>query len=225
MTSVRVRTCVAGAALAVLAGALVDHGAIFGADFLRVALLGIALGAVLGLVPHRSAVERVGGFAAGFVAAWLGYLLRAGVLPDIPMGRAIAAVIVISLITAVATATADRIPLWAGLLGAGALVGAYEAAYVATPSEVGSESAAAATAVLLAVAFGFVVTAVVSAFTAASSAAPVDAGGPAPEADDGSYRQTDDEVYRTSQDDDESYAPVPGPRDVNDVPTQSETNR
>jgi uncharacterized membrane protein YjdF len=211
MTSVRIRTCVAGAAVAALAGALVTHGALFGADFTRTALLGIALGAVLGLVPHRNGFERLGGFAVGFLAAWLGYLVRAGMLPDIPMGRAIAAVFVISLITAVATATANRIPLWAGLLGAGALVGGYEAVYVATPTAVTSESTVAATSVLLAAAFGFAVTNILSALTPAPASQEISAR----------HASGDPDALVLPAD----TAPVPGPRVVTDVPTTSESTR
>ena len=46
------------------------------------ALMGVAIGAVLALVPDRSAVMRIAGFLAGFAAAWIGYLVRAGYLPD-----------------------------------------------------------------------------------------------------------------------------------------------
>lgn len=158
MTSVRVRTCVTGAALAVAAGALVDHGAQLGADLPATALLGLAAGAVLALLPTAGgAAGRAGGFLAGFAATWLAYGLRAGVLPDIPMGRAIAAVLVVSVVTAVATATAERLPLWSGLLGAVALVGVYETTYTATPSAFMAESAVAATSVLLSAAIGFAV--------------------------------------------------------------------
>jgi hypothetical protein len=212
MTSVRARTCAAGAAVAALAGILVVHGAFFGADFTRTVVLGVVLGALLGLVPHRSPIERVGGFAVGFIAAWVGYLLRAGMLPDIPLGRGIAVVLVLSAITAVATATANRIPLWAGLLGAGTLVGAYEATYVASPSTVSADSLAAATAVLLAVAFGFVVTSVISAVTPTTAAPAPAHGGPARDDLDLSAAPAD-------------TAPAPRPRVDNDVPTTSETNR
>lgn len=208
MTSVRRRTCAAGAAVAVLAAVLVDHGAVFGADLPQTALLGVAAGAVLGLVPHRSATERTLAFVAGFLAAWLGYALRAGVLPDIPMGRAIAAVVVVSVITAIATATADRLPLWSGLLGAGALIGAYEAVYTGTPSAFTDESTVAATSVLLAAAAGFVVTTLVASLPAT---APVGA------------HAASDEYDVMSLDD--LTTTVPSQRVIADVPTASETHR
>jgi hypothetical protein len=157
MFSVRTRTLVTGTALAVTAFALADQGAIFGADLPHVALLGAAAGAVLGLVPDRMAAARLGGFLTGFIAVWIGYALRAGVLPDIPMGRAIAAVVVVALITIVAVATADRLPMWAGFLGAATLLGSYETTFAATPTSFVSDSMTAVTTSLLAASLGFLV--------------------------------------------------------------------
>ncbi len=158
MPSVRTRTLAVGSAVAVTAGLLADHGAALGADLPRTALFGAAAGAVLGLVPDRTPAWRAGGFAVGFAAAWAGYALRAGVLPDIPMGRAIAAVAVVAVITAFATATAGRLSLWSGLLGTAALVGAYETTYALNPSAFTTESTTAATTVLVAAALAFLVT-------------------------------------------------------------------
>src|SRR3954463_6903006 len=155
MSSVRTRTLVAGSALAVTAFLLADQGAIFGADLPQVALLGAAAGAVLGLVPDRLPTARLGGFLSGFAAAWIGYALRAGVLPDIPMGRAIAAVVVVVVITAVAVASANRLPMWAGFLGAATLLGSYETTFASTPTSFVSDSMTAVTTSLLAAALGF----------------------------------------------------------------------
>ena len=106
-----------------------------------VALLGAALGGTLGLVPDRSPAQRVGGFAVGFAAAWLGYALRAAVLPDATSGRAVAVLLVLLVCLAVAAGTRGRLPLWSTLLGAAAMTGAYEATYAADPTAfVGSSS-------------------------------------------------------------------------------------
>ncbi|MDT7539447.1 MAG: hypothetical protein QOI82_3032 [Actinomycetota bacterium] len=157
MSSVRTRTLVTGTALAIAAFLLADQGAIFGADLPKVALLGAAAGAVLGLVPDRMPAARLGGFLTGFAAAWLGYALRAGVLPDIPMGRAIAAVVVVGIITAVAVATGNRLPMWSGFLGSAALLGSYETTFASTPTSFVSDSMTAVTTSLLAVALGFLI--------------------------------------------------------------------
>jgi hypothetical protein len=176
MSSVRTRTLVTGSVLAVAAAALADHGAVFGADLPKVALLGAAAGAVLGLVPDRSPALRVGGFVGGFLAAWVGYALRAGFLPDIPMGRAIAAVVVVSVITAIATASANRLPMWAGFLGAATLLGSYESTFAATPTGFVSDSMTAVTTSLLATAIGYLIAVFASGTAAVTEEAHADGG-------------------------------------------------
>lgn len=162
MTSERLRTLAAGGALALGAGLLVSQGDVLGPELQHVALLGAALGAVLGLVPDSSVVGRTGAFLVGFGAAWLGYALRAGLFPDTSSGVAVAAVTVLAVITLVSFVTAGRLPLWSGLVGAGALLGAYENTFVTTPTSFLADSTSAATTVLVASAFGLLITSVVS---------------------------------------------------------------
>lgn len=153
------RTLISGGLLALTAAALADHGSHLGLAVPRDALLGAALGAVLGLVPMARADRlwgRAPAFVVGALVAWLGYALRAGVLPDIPMGRAVAAVIVVGLVTVVAAVSRERLPLWAGLVGVGAVAGAYETAFAQAPTAFTSESTTAVTVVLLAAACGYV---------------------------------------------------------------------
>jgi hypothetical protein len=178
--SVRLRTCAVGSALALTAGAVVDHGAAFGADLPKVALLGVAAGAVLGLVPGRPVPFRLGAFAAGFAAVMVGLSLLRATLPDIPLGRALAAVVVVAIVTAVATATADRLPLWAGLLGAATLTGAFQTILAAHP-EAGTGTTttvltATTTALLSAVVAVFVTQAVTTALTTTATASTDPAG-------------------------------------------------
>lgn len=153
------RHILAGAFLAVLTTLIVLLSDVLGLGVQGVALLGAALGGALGLVPDRSPVQRVGAFAVGFAAAWLGYLLRAAVLPDAAAGRAVAVLIVLTVCLVVAGATRGRLPLWAMLLGAAAIAGAYEAAYALDPSAVLTTSPATATSVLVAAGAGFLATA------------------------------------------------------------------
>lgn len=157
------RPLLAGSVLAVLASVLVLLSGVLGPETQAVALLGTALGGALGLVPDRSPAQRAGAFAAGLAAAWAGYLLRAAVLPDAPSGRAVAVLLVVLACTLVAAGTRGSLPLWATLLGAAALAGAYEAAYTADPSGVVATSPGAATTVLLAAGAGFVATSLLDA--------------------------------------------------------------
>lgn len=156
------RHLLAGGVLALGASALVLLSGFLGAEVQGVALLGAALGGALGLVPDRSPGLRAGAFAVGFAAAWLGYLLRAVALPDARIGRAIAVLVVVLVCLAVAAASAGRLPLWATLLGAAAMAGAYETAYTANPTAFLTTSPAQATAVLVAAGLGFLATAVLA---------------------------------------------------------------
>jgi hypothetical protein len=151
------KTLLVGVVLVVVATLAVALSDVFDLEFDSVAVLGIGVGAVVALVPDRSPLMRLAGFAAGFLAAWIGYLVRAGLLPDSTGGRASGVALVIFLCVAVAVASIDRVPLWATLLGAAAMSGAYEYTYAAAPSEVMSTSMSSVTALLLTSAIGFLV--------------------------------------------------------------------
>jgi hypothetical protein len=149
------RSLVAGLVLAVFAALVIALGELLGLDLQHVALMGAALGGVLGLVPHPLPLGKLGGFAVGFVFAWIGFALRAAVLPDSASGRAVAAFLVVAAIAVACAVSAGRVPLWSGLLGAAAIVGAYEETYTNAPSQFLKESPTAGTTVLFAVALGF----------------------------------------------------------------------
>lgn len=178
-----IRVVVAGTVLALVAGLIVLLAPALGTEVQGVALLGAAVGGTLGLVPDRSPAARVGGFLVGFVAAWAGYLVRAAVLPDAPSGRAVAVVLVVLVCVGVTAATRRRLPLWAHLLGAGALAGAYEAAYTADPANVAATSPTAASAVLLTAAAGFLATALLAPVARAELGDELSAGERAEQAD------------------------------------------
>jgi hypothetical protein len=155
------RSLISGLVLAVFAALIIGLGELFGLDLQPVALLGAALGGVLGLVPHRFPFGKLGGFALGFVIAWVGYALRAAVLPDAAAGRAAAVFVVVAVIAGCCALSAGRIPVWSALLGAAALAGAYEEIYTSAPSQFLKESPTAATTVLFAAALGYLATTLV----------------------------------------------------------------
>ena len=156
------RTLLAGVILAVAAVLMVRLGSWLNLDLESVALMGGALGAVLALVPDRTPLFRLLGFGAGFVAAWIGYLLRTVALPDTSSGRAVAVGLVVLLCVGVTAATMDRLPLWTTLLGTAALSGAYELTYAAAPPELLSTSMTTASTLLLSVGVGFLAAAFVA---------------------------------------------------------------
>jgi len=156
------KTVLAGVVLAVAAVVVVLLSSALDLQLESVALLGGALGAVIALVPDRGPAARLGGFAAGFVAAWIGYAVRAALLPDTAGGRAVAVGLVVLLCVGVTVVSRDRLPLWSTLLGTAALSGAYELTYAAAPPEFLSTSVSTATTLLLNVAVGFLAAALVA---------------------------------------------------------------
>ncbi|HET6625576.1 MAG TPA: hypothetical protein VFG63_04245 [Nocardioidaceae bacterium] len=156
------KTLLAGLVLALAAVVVVWLSATFDLDLESAALLGAALGAVIALVPDRSPLVRLAGFAGGFVAAFIGYVMRATLLPDTAGGRAVAVAVVVILCVAITAASMNRLPLWTTLLGTAALAGAYEFTYAAAPPEMASTSVSTATTLLFNVAVGFLAAAIVA---------------------------------------------------------------
>ncbi len=156
------KTLLAGLVLAVAAVLVVLVSTTFDLELESVALLGAALGAVIALVPDRTPLIRLAGFAGGFIAAWIGYVMRAAMLPDSAGGRAVAVAVVVILCVAITAVSMNRLPLWTTLLGTAALAGAYEFTYAAAPPEVASTSVSAATTLLFNVAVGFLAAALIA---------------------------------------------------------------
>lgn len=155
-------TLLAGALLAVAAALLVGISTALDLELESVALLGAALGAVVALVPDRAPLVRLAGFSGGFVMAWVGYVVRATVLPDTAGGRAVAVALTVLLCVGLTAATLNRLPLWTTLLGTAGMTGAYEFTYASAVPEMASTSISAATTLLLSVAVGFLASAAVA---------------------------------------------------------------
>jgi hypothetical protein len=187
-TSMR-NTWLVGGVLILAGVLLVVMSDLFDLRLESTALLGVAAGAVVALVPDRTPLQRLVGFVAGFASAWIGYLLRAGALPDSIGGRAVTVGLVLLLCVVVAGLSANRVPLWSTLLGAVAMVGAYEYTYSAAPPEVTSTSVTAATALLMTAAVGYLAAALISP----AGTNPTVARAPeAPRGDDSAPHKLDD---------------------------------
>ncbi|HZW45319.1 MAG TPA: hypothetical protein VFF32_13190 [Dermatophilaceae bacterium] len=175
------RTLLSGFVLALCTAVVLMIGG--GSELEHVALLGAALGGVIGLVPHDPPLGKLGGFALGFGMAWMAFAIRAAVLPDSTIGRAVAAFLVILICGGVAAISSGRMPLWSSLVGAAAMVGAYETSYGASPSTFLTTSPQAASTVLLAAAFGYIGTTVIHTFVKSPEASPTRRPSRAPDSD------------------------------------------
>ena len=151
------RTLLAGVLLAIATGLTVLVGEALDLEVEAVALLGVATGAIVGLVPDQTVSRRLAAFALGLVAAYVGYVARAAVTPDTSAGRAVAAAFIVILCVGVYAISGGRLPLWSALLGSASLAGAYEFTYTQAATRVLDTSVSSATALMLCVAVGFLV--------------------------------------------------------------------
>ena len=191
------RTMLVGAVLAVVAFLVVIVSNWLDLELDAVAMVGIALGAVVALVPDRSPLMRLAGFVAGVVLAWIVFVVRAALLPDTATGRALAIGLVILLCTAVAAFTAARVPLWATLVGAAAMSGAYEYTFAAAQPEVATTSVTAVTALLMTSAVGFLLVALAAPGTPAQGGHRPASRSKPPRADDNDSTKLDDMMEKT----------------------------
>lgn len=145
----------AGLVLAVASAALFFIGDGLGWDLDGVLFLGVGVGGALGLIPDGSPLGRLGGFALGLLAASIVYGVRALLLPDSTVGRAVAVLLVVALAVGFVLLTFGRAPLWSALLGIGAMGGAFEVAFTDSPGSVLSTLPVALTSLLTMVAVGF----------------------------------------------------------------------
>jgi signal transduction histidine kinase len=170
---------VTGASLVVAVVVVIGVSSAMDLEIEPYALAGVLAGGVVALIPERSAFARLGAFAIGFVASWIGFVLRAALLPDSESGRAVAAVAALAICLVAVAISRTRLPLVAMLVGVALLAAAYETDFVASEAEVVDSSLNAVTALLVAVAVGFAV----AALTATKRAA-VAVPAPSPAADD-----------------------------------------
>lgn len=188
------KTLLVGGVLAVAAFLVVVLSNLFDLELESVTLVGVALGAVIALVPDRTPLMRLAGLVAGIVVAWVGFLVRAALLPDTPSGRAVTVAAVVLLCTVIAAVSAERLALWSLLVGAAAMSGAYEYTFAAAMPEAASTSVTAATALLVTVAVGFLVGALAVTRGEEPRPAPRER---APRDDDGANHSLDDMMEKT----------------------------
>lgn len=149
------KVLVTGALIGIAAALAVLLGGVLGQSMQQLGLLAVALGGVLILARARTWWAAPAGLAIGMVVAWVGYGLRALVLPDSAGGRAVAALLVVLVTSGIMAFSAERIPLWSGLAGIVAMVAGYERAYTDAPSAFLTESPSAFTTMLVGIGLGF----------------------------------------------------------------------
>ena len=146
------RILIRGAVLALVAAVLALAGGALGIDTLWPVLLAAAVGVA---AASSLSVGRGVAFVGGALVGWVAMAIQAGLLPDTAAAQAIVVVLGVALITAMAAATADGAPMWAGLAGYALFAAYYEPIFVADPTAFVSDSTSAMVTVLMATALGF----------------------------------------------------------------------
>lgn len=193
------KTLLAGVLLAVATGLTVLVGEALALEVEAVALLGVAVGAVVGLVPDHTASRRLAAFGLGVFAAYVGYLVRAAATPDTSAGRAVAASFIVLLCVGVFAISGGRLPLWSALLGSASLAGAYEFTYAQAPTRVLDTSVSSLTALLLCVAIGFLVAMIAQPTSGRENSTDPSREHPSPHASDSEQETPFDDMMETSK--------------------------
>lgn len=113
MSTVQVRTLLAGVLVAAVAAVLAAVGPALGVGEVWPVLLVVGAGLLVGLPQLRHAVALSSGIVAGALATWA----AGAVLPDVAAGRAVATAIGVLSVTALAVATAGRLRMSVQLVG------------------------------------------------------------------------------------------------------------
>lgn len=129
----------------------------------------VVLALAVVLVPGGTTIGRVGAALVGAILGWVAIAVQAGFLPASSASTLLVSVGAVVLLVLVAVATAERLPLWAGLAGYAVFVGYYLPTFEASPTAFLSESPVAFVSVLLALGIGAL------AGVAADLLAPTDA--------------------------------------------------
>jgi hypothetical protein len=156
------QSVVAGLLLAAATGLLILISDPLSLDVEQFALVGVLLGAVLGLMKDVAVWDRLAGFGIGLVAAYVTYGVRAGYLPDSSGGRAVAAAGLLAFLVLIVWLAGGRLHLAPMLMGVAALAGAYELTFIDAPPRFIQEASVAITGVLLTAAVGFACTVLAS---------------------------------------------------------------
>ena len=100
---------------------------------------GIAIGAILALVPATGYFGRMAMFLLGGAIGTLMFLLRGGLFPQTPTGVMLAWAVTVLILTIIWIASVGYWPLWAGLLGTVLVEAAYENRFAFKPPLVTSD--------------------------------------------------------------------------------------
>jgi hypothetical protein len=142
---------IGGLLLAVFAAVTYLLPGVLGTPAIAYAVLGLAVGAVVGMLPDADPVARLMGFILGLLLAFASYVVRGGFLPYTKFWSALVVLLLLAIITGITALFRSSTWFISMLLGAGILYGAVELPFQLAPSGY----LAAAGLALISIMFGF----------------------------------------------------------------------
>jgi hypothetical protein len=122
-------------------------------------VLGLAAGAVVGLLPHANPVALLFGFVLGLLLAFASFVVRGGLLPYTKLSSALVVLVLLAIITGITALFRSSAWFVSMLLGAGTFYGAVEVTFQAAPSAYLATSAVALVSILFSFGIGYMISA------------------------------------------------------------------
>ncbi|MGO8886922.1 MAG: hypothetical protein ACLPUO_26155 [Streptosporangiaceae bacterium] len=138
-------------------------------------VLGLAIGAIVGLLPDADPIARLMGFALGLLLAFASYVVRGGFLPYTKWWSAAVVLVLLAIITGITALFRSSTWFVSMLLGAGTLYGVVELQFQAAPSAYLASLGLAFLSILFSFGIGYMISAVLGLKlvpAAATNAAP-----------------------------------------------------
>ena len=164
----------AGGALAVCAAAIYIMPGVVGSEAVALAVPGLAVGVIVGLLPNSDPITKLMAFLLGLMLAEVSYLVRGGLLPYTKWSNVIIVPLMLLVITGITALFRSTVWFVCMLLGAGTLYGLVEFEYQSVPSAYLATSGLALVSIFLGFGVGYMVSVLLGLTLNPSPAAPAE---------------------------------------------------
>jgi hypothetical protein len=150
-------TLIGGLSLAVLALVVYLLPGQLGKPVISYTVLGLAMGAVVGLIPGADPANRISAYFAGLLLAFASYVVRGGLLPYTKGSSAVVVLLMLLVVTGITAVVRRRAWFVLMLLGVATMYGTVEPAFQAAPTTYIALAGLAFVGILLGFGLGFTV--------------------------------------------------------------------
>lgn len=150
-------TLIGGLSLAVLALVIYLLPAQLGKPVISYTVLGLAMGAIVGLLPGADPANQISGYFTGLLLAFASYVARGGLLPYTKGSSAIVVLLLLVVVTGITAIVRKRAWFVLMLLGVATMYGSVEPAFQEAPTTYIALAGLAFVGILLGFGLGFTV--------------------------------------------------------------------